>query len=242
MFLIYNRENILIRIFFAGFGGMGLKKRTVMRFVLLFVLAAAFCFCFDLNSYTKQSKTVTLDENGIIFSITTFDGENETEPFVKSLGHAWLSVDNRSGHSVYIKDYEIKNNETVTLSVWAISEIAGVFFNLESNFISKCNRYVGRRSLSVNIEESQLKAIEQYIDKNNNWAIIKNCTFWSIQLWNEIVDDEFKLKTQTLVYTPKRLKKAFSEFDCIEVDKDFSSSREVFYYQNGIRTELQLCS
>ena len=240
MFLIYNRENILIRIFFAGFGGKGLKKRIVIRFVLLFVLAAAFCF--DLNSYTKQSKTVPLDENGIIFSITTFDGENETEPFVKSLGHAWLSVDNRSGHSVYIKDYEIKNNETVTLSVWAISEIAGVFFNLESNFVSKCNRYVGRQSLSVNIEESQLKEIEQYIDKNNNWAIIKNCTFWSIQLWNEIVDDEFKLKTQTLVYTPKRLEKAFSEFDCIEVDKDFSRCGEVFFYQNGIRTELQLCS
>lgn len=117
-----------------------------------------------------------------------------------------------------------------------------MFFNLESNFVSKCNRYVGRQSLSVNIEESQLKAIEQYIDKNNNWAIIKNCTFWSIQLWNEIVEDEFKLKTQTLVYTPKRLEKAFSEFDCIEVDKDFSRCGEVFFYQNGIRTELQLCS
>lgn len=26
LFLIYNRENILIRIFFAGFGGKGLKK------------------------------------------------------------------------------------------------------------------------------------------------------------------------------------------------------------------------
>lgn len=241
LFLIYNRENILIWIFFAGFGGMGLKKIIVIS-EILFVLIAFSCFCFDFNSYNRQFKTVSCDENGIIFSITTFDGENETEPFVKSLGHAWLSVDNRSGHSVYIKDYEIKNNETVTLSVWAISEIAGVFFNLESNFVSKCNRYVGRQSLSVNIEESQLKAIEQYIDKNNNWAIIKNCTFWSIQLWNEIVDDEFKLKTQTLVYTPKRLEKAFSEFDCIEVDKDFSRCGEVFFYQNGIRTELQLCS
>ena len=241
MFLIYNRENILIRIFFAGFGGMGLKKIIVIS-EILFVLIAFSCFCFDFNSYNRQFKTVSCDENGIIFSITTFDGENETEPFVKSLGHAWLSVDNRSGHSVYIKDYEIKNNETVTLSVWAISEIAGVFFNLESNFVSKCNRYVGRQSLSVNIEESQLKAIEQYIDKNNNWAIIKNCTFWSIQLWNEIVEDKFKLKTQTLVYTPKRLEKALSEFDCIEVDKDFSRCGEVFFYQNGIRTELQLCS
>ena len=203
-------------------------KKIIVISEILFVLIAFSCFCFDFNSYNRQFKTVSCDENGIIFSITTFDGENETEPFVKSLGHAWLSVDNRSGHSVYIKDYEIKNNETVTLSVWAISEIAGVFFNLESNFISKCNRYVGRRSLSVNIEESQLKAIEQYIDKNNNWAIIKNCTFWSIQLWNEIVDDEFKLKTQTLVYTPKRLKKAFSDSIVSRLIKIFQAAEKFF--------------
>ena len=241
MFLIYNRENILIRIFFAGFGGMGLKKIIVIS-EILFVLIAFSCFCFDFNSYNRQFKTVSCDENGIIFSITTFDGENETEPFVKCLVHTWVSIDNRSDHSVYIKDYEIKKSETVTFSIWAISDISGLVFNVESNFISKCNRYVGRQSLSVNIKESQLKDIEQYIDKNNNWTIIKNCSFWSIQLWNEVVDDEFELKTQTLVYTPKRLEKSFCEFDCIEVDKDFSRCGEVFYYQNGIRTELQLCS
>lgn len=221
--------------------GVSMEKRTVILLLLFPLLVMVLFFWLDFNSYTKPYKTIPCEKNGIIFSITTFDGDTETEPFVKCLGHTWLSIDNQSGHSVYMKDYEIKNDEILTFSIWAITDHRGVVFNLEPNFILKFDRYVGRQSLSVNINESQLKTIEDYIDRNNKWHLGKNCSFWAIQLWNELVDDEFKLKTQALVYTPKRLQKSLREFDCVEIDKDFSRSKEIFFYQDGLKMELQLC-
>lgn len=218
------------------------RKKSMVWIILPFALTAVFCLWFDFNVYESRSKTISCEDDGIIFSITTFNGDSETTPFLKCLGHTWLSIDNQSGHSVYIKDYEIKNDEMITFSVWAVAKIPGLLFNLESDYISSYGRYVGRKSLSVRIEESQLNEIEAYIDRNDQWTLGKNCSYWSVHLWNEVVDEAFRLKTQTLFYTPKRLEKSFAEFDCVEVDKDFSRARHVFFYQNGVRTELQLCS
>lgn len=217
-----------------------MKRRIFIAISCLIIVIL--CCLIDFSIYQRQSKTIQYEENGIILSITTFDGETETEPFVKSLGHTWLSVDNQSGHPIYIKDYEIKHNEILTLSVWAISGHRGVVFNLEPNFIKKYNRYVGRQSLSINIKESQLNVIENFIEKNDNWKLSQNCNWWSIFLWNELVDDEYKLNTQTLLYTTKRVQKALNEFDCIEVNKDFSRSNQTFFYHDVNRMELELCS
>lgn len=130
----------------------------------------------------------------------------------------------------------------ITFSVWAVSDLPGLLFNLEEAYISTYDRYVGRKSLSVNIREPQLKIIEAYIDQKDKWSPGKNCSYWSIHLWNEVVDEAFGLKTQTLFYTPKRLERSFCEFDCVEADKDFSRAGHIFCYRDGVRTELELCS
>lgn len=185
------------------------RKKSMVWIILPFALTAVFCLWFDFNVYESRSKTISCEDDGIIFSITTFNGDSETTPFLKCLGHTWLSIDNQSGHSVYIKDHEIKHDE---------------------------------KSLSVNIGEPQLKIIEAYIDQKDKWSLGKNCSYWSVRLWNEVVDEAFELKTQTLFYTPKRLERSFCEFDCVEADKDFSRAGHIFCYRDGVRTELELCS
>lgn len=218
-----------------------MKKRIIIPF-LLCALLAALLFVPDYHSYTPQSKTIPCEDTGIILSITTFTGENESEPLVKCLGHTWISIDNRTGHSVYVKDYELKDGEEITVSIWAVSGHFGVFYNLEPAFIRDYGRYRGRQSLSVNIDESQLQTINDYIDRNSKWTLGKNCSYWSIQLWNELVSDEYALNTQTLLYTPKRLQKSIEEYDCAELDRDFSRCGEIFFYRDGSITELKLCS
>lgn len=42
--------------------------------------------------------------------------------------------------------------------------------------------------------------------------------------------------------TPEKIEQAFSAFDCVEVDKDFSRAGGIYCYKDGERTELQLCS
>ena len=85
-------------------------KKSMVWIILPFALTAVFCLWFDFNVYESQSKTISCEDDGIIFSITTFNGDSETTPFLKCLGHTWLSIDNQSGHSVYIKDHEIKHD------------------------------------------------------------------------------------------------------------------------------------
>lgn len=45
----------------------------------------------------------------------------------------------------------------VTFSVWAVSGLSGLLFDLEPCYIANYGRYTGRLSLSTNIGEEQLK-------------------------------------------------------------------------------------
>ena len=53
-----------------------------------------------------------------------------------------------------------------------------------------------------------------------------------------MVGEDAALKIRGFVCTPEKIEQAFSAFDCVEVDKDFSRAG----YKDGERTELQLCS
>lgn len=177
----------------------------------------------------------------LIFSVTTFDGKTESRPFVRCYGHSFLSIENRTGHSVYLKDYELEDNETLTFSVWAVSGHRGVFYNLEAEFIRQYGRYRGRQSLSTFMDESQLSMIEDYIETHDTWTFGRNCSRFSTELWNRIADESLRLKVSS-PYTPEKLEKAFHRVGSIETDKDFSAAKGVFFYRDGVRTELTLCS
>lgn len=88
------------------------------------------------------------EEEGLILSITTFDGKSESKPFLKCFGHTWIGLDNRTGHTVYLKDRAIPDGEMVTFSVWAVSGLSGLLFDLEPCYIANYGRYTGRLSLS----------------------------------------------------------------------------------------------
>ena len=60
--------------------------------------------------------------------------------------------------------------------------------------------------------EEQLKVIEDYMEQHDKWTVDKNCSYWSVHLWNAVVD------------------------------KDFSRAGDIYCYKDGERTELQLCS
>lgn len=163
-----------------------MKKRKRRIFLLLLPVLAVFLLWFDFHTYRPHSRTLPAADSGIILSITTYDGDGESTPFVKCFGHTWLSIDNRSGSPVYIKDYELRHGEQLTFSVWAVTRLPGLLFNLEPTYISAHDRYVGRRSLSVPIESTQLKTLEEYMDRRDGWTLGKNCSYWSVHLWNAL--------------------------------------------------------
>lgn len=141
-----------------------MKKRIIAWAVLLSVCAAALgLWC--SAAVGKTARTLPCEEEGLILSITTFDGKSESKPFLKCFGHTWIGLDNRTGHTVYLKDRAIPDGEMVTFSVWAVSGLSGLLFDLEPCYIANYGRYTGRLSLSTNIGEEQLKVIEDYMEQ-----------------------------------------------------------------------------
>lgn len=142
-----------------------MKKRIIAWAVLLSVCAAALgLWCSAAAG--KAARTLPCEEEGLILSITTFDGKSESKPFLKCFGHTWIGLDNRTGHTVYLKDRAIPDGEMVTFSVWAVSGLSGLLFDLEPCYIANYGRYTGRLSLSTNIGEEQLKVIEDYMEQH----------------------------------------------------------------------------
>jgi len=216
-------------------------KRSALAGLLVALLAVGIGLFADFNVYRKGSKENNNVKEGLIFTITAFDGASESELFIQSLGHAWVALDNQSDHSVYLSGCEIKPGEIRTISVWGISGHFGVAYNLEPAFAGQFGRYVGSQSVSINLDESKLAVIENYITRNDCWQFVKNCSYWSVHLWNEVADETMQIKTPTLLYTPVRLKKALSEFSNVETDKDYTRAGSAFFFVDGERTELELC-
>ena len=56
------------------------------------------------------------------------------------------------------------------------------------------------------------------MEQHDQWTVNKNCSYWSIHLWNAVVDEDAALKIRGFVCTLEKIEQAFSAFDCVEVD------------------------
>lgn len=70
-----------------------MRKKLVALPILLAALAIVLCLWVGAEENKGSTKPLSHEE-GIVFSITTFDGKSESKPFIKCFGHTWLSVDN----------------------------------------------------------------------------------------------------------------------------------------------------
>ncbi len=218
--------------------------KLIFKLITAVLLAAALTLgglMTDYNTYEKSEDRIECEDTGLVFSLVCFNGENESAFFVPCLGHAWVAIDNRTDKSVYIKDYELKPDEMLTMSAWGLDTHFGVAFNVEPACMRLNGRYEGRISLSVNIKEEDLEIIEEFIESDDYWAPAHNCTTWSLKLWNLLVDEKFRMKTQITTYTPHRLEKSMLRFEGVQTNIDMSRCGNAFYYPDGIRTELELC-
>ena len=193
-----------------------------------------------VTDYPKEIKSFYMKQNADGKTVAAAD---MLVPGIGELiGVSPREEDNRTGHTVYLKDRAIPDGEMVTFSVWAVSGLSGLLFDLEPCYIANYGRYTGRLSLSTNIGEEQLKVIEDYMEQHDKWTVDKNCSYWSVHLWNAVVGEDAALKIRGFVCTPEKIEQAFSAFDGVEVDKDFSRAGGIYCYKDGERTELQLCS
>jgi len=210
-------------------------KKGLLIIMVLFVFLLSGCKDKQQMSLEKYSK-----DTDIVFTIYSYDGKSESQYMINSLGHAWLSVENNTGDSIMIGDYELLSNRSLYFGSWANSANVGICYNLETHFRNKYDRYDGVISLSINIDLEDVEKISNFILNNDKWGFINNCSSFSIHCWNQIVNEEIHLDTYA-IYTPTKLCNNLMQYKEYKVNKEMINYDEIFYYDGGIRQVLELC-
>lgn len=211
-----------------------------MKKIYLLVVLFSLLFITSCSKNTKKALDQYSKDTDIVLTIYSYDGKSESEYMINSLGHAWLSIENNSSEAITINSYELKQNKALYFASWANSANIGICYNLEPHFRNKYDRYDGVVSLSVNIDLDDVKKISSYIENNDKWGFINNCSSFAINCWNEVVAEDIKLDTY-LIYTPVKLCNNLKEFTEYQVNREMINYDEIFYYEDGIRQVLELC-
>lgn len=176
------------------------------------------------------SRVATISEDDdIIVTIYAYDGAGESHFGLMNLGHSFLSFENVSDSDVKIGEYILAPNDTVTISTWCVSDHFGVWYNMESNYIKYHDKYNGRYSVLMGIKADQEDTIAKYIKGNDVWRPTKNCTNFSIGLWNKLCEKGETLSTP-LIYTPKKLVNDIKSFNTFEKNKEILVSDKLGYF------------
>lgn len=209
-----------------------MKYKKLTCFILI-VLCFLFVPILGGCSNNMQTKTTVFPENSI-GNLTIFAQNNvkDSLPMLFNLGHSFLTFENTSGVPQKIASYTVLPNETICLGTWSISSHFGVWFNLEYNYHSIFNRYEGRVSVTKGITEQNLQTITEFIYLNDTWSPIKNCSYFAVNLWNKIAEDEEKLDTYW-IYSPSKVMQNLKQFKNYEVNKPMQSNKVFGYFSNS---------
>ncbi len=202
-------------------------------FKIIYAFVLCVCSLCLVGCSSPKTKVATVsNSDDVIVSIYAYDGKGESRFGLMNLGHSFLSFENISSETVMIGEYALAPTETVTISTWCLSDHFGVWYNIESNYIKYHDKYNGRYSVSMSIKKEKLKDAKTFISKNNTWLPTKNCTNFSIGLWNKLCEKDAKLETP-LIYTPKKLTDDIKRFETHEFNKEIFVSSKLGYFNNG---------
>lgn len=205
---------------------MKIKKIFLSVFVMIICLFSVAC-----SSEENRVATIANDDE-IIMTIYAYDGAGESYFGLLNLGHSFLSFENKTTETINIGNYELPAGDIVTVSTWSISEHFGIWYNTESNYIKYHNKYDGRYSVSVGLKKDCLDKLAKFLKDNDEWLPTKNCTNFSVGLWNTLCAKNERVSTP-LIYTPGKLTKDIKSFNTYEKNKYIPVSDRFGYFDKN---------
>lgn len=176
------------------------------------------------------------DGDTVKLTLFTYDGKGESHFGLMNLGHTFLSFENISSENVNIGKMSVAPGETVAVGTWSVLSHFGIWYNLEGNYIDFNNKYDGRVSITIGINNDDLVKVNKFIEENDRWNPIKNCSYFALNLYNTVAGDTESIPCP-VIYTPTYIAehiRAFVEFDenkAIECDGKFG------YFDNDTYVE-----
>lgn len=129
-----------------------------------------------------------------IATLTIYADSSSTSSWSQD-GHAYISIKNIGTSTLVIGRLSgIVTGKMVSLGTWGNkSEHIGLWYNLEEYFTVNVGAFTNNASISMNITQSQLTNINNYIFSHDSWSVLNNCSTFAKDLWNTVCVTEMQL-------------------------------------------------
>lgn len=207
-----------------------MKKLHTFLLLIIIICSATLFGC--TNNVSQVRKTSFPNNSVGNLSIYAHDKVSDDSLFLLfNLGHSFLTFENTSNQIINIGNYKVSPNETICFGTWSISSHFGVWYNLEYNYSAIHNRYDGRVSITKGVTANNIEEINKFIYSHNTWSPIKNCSYFALNLWNKVANENEMLKTYW-IYSPAKVANQLREFEDFETNKSFITKTNFGYFSN----------
>lgn len=175
-----------------------------------------------------------------IFAYYDPDAEdpNSSSSSITNTGHAFIAIENFSGRRINAGKMALNDLEAATIGTWSLESSGsipghtGVWYNLEMDYLFR-NDTNHFHSVSMEINQTQLSALNSFIQSRDSWSLINNCSTFARDAWN-LLNPDNELSTG-FPSTPTRLIEAMQELSGYETTfrPIFKSNKKGFYNENG---------
>ena len=206
--------------------------RKILSTILILLLLITPCnILFACDEKDFNYSTISHEEDIALITLFADNGKSEQKWGLFNLGHSFIGIQNISDEDIYIYNYKISPNESISIGTWSIWEHWGVWFNVESNYISIHNKYDGRLSITTGINNNDLEKLTKYIEDEDKWTLLGNCSYFALNMWN-CVSEESEYIDTPLIYSPNYVTKHITQFENHEINRPLETSEIISYYNN----------
>ena len=187
----------------------------------------------------EHHKTLIEASDTALLTLYTFDGSSESTMGLFNLGHAFVSIENISEVTIKIGKNTLEPHEAITIGTWSIKAHFGVSYNVESNYINNHNKYDGRISVTCGINSNDIATISKFIDNNDYWSPLHNCSQFALNLWNSVASTDEELVTP-VIYSPGKIAKSLKNFEVYETNRQIETGDKMYYFDGDTPKYFEL--
>lgn len=208
----------------------------ILLICILIISSISLVACKDKN----RDYSLKIEDGDIAkLSLFTFNGDGEGKLGLMNLGHAFLSIENISDETITLLDKDIDAGETIAIGTWSILEHFGVWYNVESNYIVQHNKYDGRLSITIGIDDEDISTLCEFISTHDRWNPLFNCSNFALNLWNTVAENSEKID-KPLIYTPSYIAEEMKKFEGFEKNKAIPTEDTMGYFKGSTYVSFQI--
>lgn len=211
----------------------------LILFVILILSSSTFLFACKDKKGREYTTSIDTEHDIAELTLFTFNGDGEGKLGLMNLGHAFLSLKNTSSSTINLLNKTISSDETISFGTWSILQHFGVWYNVESNYIVQHNKYDGRLSITIGIDQEDIDTLCQFISTHDSWNPLQNCSNFALNIWNTVAMDSEKIE-KPIIYTPSHIAKEIKKFENYEINKAIPTEDTMGYFDGSTYVSFQL--